>query len=300
MPRQGAVRRVSDGIISVLLTLGILLVPAIASAHPAVATPVPAGYWEVAADGGIFGFGDAPFYGSMGGMHLNEPIVGMASTSDGKGYWLVASDGGVFAFGDATFYGSAASQALRAPIVGITVTPDGHGYWLVGADGGVFTYGDAGFYGSWPSRNPRSGSGPPWPFTGLVPSSDGRGYTLANANGMGGYTFGDYEACGVGIAGPLSAEYTAVAAVTDRSGTDCWVASSDGGVFAGGNAQFYGSMGGRHLEAPIVGMALAPDGGGYWLCADDGGVFAFGDAVFRGSMGGTVLNEPIVGMAATR
>ncbi len=25
------------------------------------------GYWMVAADGGIFSFGDAPFYGSMGG-----------------------------------------------------------------------------------------------------------------------------------------------------------------------------------------------------------------------------------------
>ena len=29
-------------------------------------------------------------------MHLNQPVVGMAATPDGKGYWLVASDGGVF------------------------------------------------------------------------------------------------------------------------------------------------------------------------------------------------------------
>jgi hypothetical protein len=27
---------------------------------------------------------------------LNKPIVGMASTPDGKGYWEVASDGGIF------------------------------------------------------------------------------------------------------------------------------------------------------------------------------------------------------------
>ena len=38
------------------------------------------GYWFVAADGGIFAFGDAPFNGSMGGTHLNQPIVGMAAT----------------------------------------------------------------------------------------------------------------------------------------------------------------------------------------------------------------------------
>ena len=56
----------------------------------------------MASDGGIFAFGDADFYGSTGAMHLNEPIVGMAATSDGRGYWLVASDGGIFAFGDAT------------------------------------------------------------------------------------------------------------------------------------------------------------------------------------------------------
>ena len=46
------------------------------------------------------------FYGSMGGQHLNKPIVGMAATPDGGGYWLVASDGGIFTFGDARFYGS--------------------------------------------------------------------------------------------------------------------------------------------------------------------------------------------------
>jgi hypothetical protein len=36
------------------------------------------GYWLDASDGGIFSFG-APFYGSMGGSHLNLPVVGMAA-----------------------------------------------------------------------------------------------------------------------------------------------------------------------------------------------------------------------------
>ena len=58
-------------------------------------------YWLVASDGGVFAYGDAGFSGSAGATHLNEPIVGMASTPDGRGYWLVASDGGVFAYGDA-------------------------------------------------------------------------------------------------------------------------------------------------------------------------------------------------------
>jgi hypothetical protein len=36
------------------------------------------GYWLVAAAGGIFSFGDAHYYGSTGGVHLSQPVVGMA------------------------------------------------------------------------------------------------------------------------------------------------------------------------------------------------------------------------------
>lgn len=34
------------------------------------------GYWLAAADGGVFTFGGAAFYGSAAGMHLNAPVVG--------------------------------------------------------------------------------------------------------------------------------------------------------------------------------------------------------------------------------
>ena len=73
----------------------------------------------VASDGGIFSFGDAAFFGSEGGTHLNQPIVGIQSTPDGGGYWLVASDGGIFSFGDAAFSGSEGGTHLNKPIVGI-------------------------------------------------------------------------------------------------------------------------------------------------------------------------------------
>ena len=79
----------------------------------------------VAADGGIFSFGNARFFGSEGGVHINKPVVGMASTPDGLGYWLVASDGGIFSFGDAAFYGSKGATPLNQPIVGMASTPDG-------------------------------------------------------------------------------------------------------------------------------------------------------------------------------
>ena len=65
-------------------------------------------------------------------------------------------------------------------------------------------------------------------------------------------------------------------------------------------AAFYGSEGGSHLNAPIVGMAASPSGHGYWMVASDGGIFSFGDAAFYGSEGGSHLNAPIVGMAASQ
>jgi len=111
-------------------------------------TPDGGGYWLVGIDGGVFAYGDATFYGSMGGKPLNAPISGIARTSDGHGYWLVALDGGIFTFGDAAFHGSMGGKPLNAEMVGIAANPDGTGYWTAAMDGGVFAFGDAPFFGS--------------------------------------------------------------------------------------------------------------------------------------------------------
>jgi hypothetical protein len=88
-------------------------------------------------------------------------------------------------------------------------------------------------------------------------------------------------------------------ALTALAPVGYWEVASDGGIFSFGDAAFVGSMGGRPLNTPIVGMAATIDGAGYWEVASDGGIFTFGDAAFFGSMGGRPLNTPIVGMAAT-
>lgn len=133
------------------------------------------GYWLVAADGGIFSFGDAPFHGSTGNLRLNQPIVGMAVTPDSGGYWLAAADGGIFAFGDAPFYGSLGNLTLNKPIEAMIATPSGHGYWMVASDGGIFAFGDATFHGSLGGRTL------PAPIAGMVPN--GNGYTLIGQDG---------------------------------------------------------------------------------------------------------------------
>jgi hypothetical protein len=78
----------------------------------------------VALDGGVFAYGDAPFKGSMGGEHLNEPMIGIRATQDGMGYWTVATDGGIFSYTDdattgAGFYGSMGGQHLNEPMIAI-------------------------------------------------------------------------------------------------------------------------------------------------------------------------------------
>ncbi len=109
--------------------------------------------------------------------------------------------------------------------------------------------------------------------------------------------------------------------------------ASDGGIFNYGTA-FFGSQGGKHLNAPVAGIGdpatggyreVAADGGvlrlqraraqgcggqplnapivgmafdqgrrGYWLVVKDGGIFTYGDAALAGSMGGSTCNSPVV------
>ena len=148
----GMPRSALAGLAALLLALGVIGCASSALGQPLDTAPPPSGppttgYWEAALDGGVFAFGSASFYGSMGGQSLNGAIKGIVATPDGKGYWLFASDGGVFAFGDAPFLGSPAVPSnARTPsmaFVGMASTSDGKGYWLVNAKGNVYAFGDA-------------------------------------------------------------------------------------------------------------------------------------------------------------
>ena len=251
--------------------------------------PFSDGYRLVASDGGIFAFGNAPFFGSTGAIRLNKPIVGMASTPRNDGYWLVASDGGIFAFGRATFFGSTGALTLAKPIVGMAATPTGAGYWLVASDGGIFAFGDAKFFGS------TAGSPLAKPIVGMAATPSGKGYYLVASDG-GIFAYGD--AVFRGSTGAIRLNQPIVGIAVTPSGGGYHLVASDGGIFAFGNAVFRGSTGALRLNQPVVGMTSNPSGGGYWLIARDGGIFAFGDAQFRGSTGAIRLNQPVVGGAA--
>ena len=194
------------------------------------------------------------FHGSMNGLPLNRPIVGMAATPDGGGYWLVASDGGIFSFGDAQFYGSMGGKPLNQPMVGMASTPDGKGYWLVASDGGVFAFGDAQFHGSMGGIHLNQ------PVVGIAADEATGGYwEVASDGGIFSFDAPFYGSMG---GQRLNAPIKFVTGTPDYGGYR--MVGSDGGVFNFGDAQYYGSAaapGSAGWEA----LTSTPDGGGYWL-----------------------------------
>ncbi|HET6794936.1 MAG TPA: hypothetical protein VFH45_10855, partial [Acidimicrobiales bacterium] len=109
----------------------------------AAPTPDGNGYWLAGADGGVFSYGDAGFYGSAAPARPHAPIVAVAPTPDGKGYWLAGADGGVFSYGDAGFYGSAGGVPVAASTGTILPTAAGDGYWVVMRDVTIRSFGAA-------------------------------------------------------------------------------------------------------------------------------------------------------------
>ena len=83
------------------------------------ASPTDGGYWLVAADGGLFAFGDAGFFGSMGSVRLNRPVS--AVVPGDAGYLMVGEDGGAFSFGDVAFFGSLADHPPATPVVSVAL-----------------------------------------------------------------------------------------------------------------------------------------------------------------------------------
>lgn len=182
---RGVVQPVSDSVSLGDLRGHVLAAPIVGAA------PVWHGYYMVGADGGVFTFGRARFYGSLGGRPLPAPIVGIAVAADELGYWLVDARGRVYPFGPAPWLGDMRRVALAAPVVGIASAPFPHtGYVLAAADGGVFTFGDTRFYGSMAGTNL-------WAPIAGVSTTNARGYYLVARDG-GVFAFGEPYLGGLG------------------------------------------------------------------------------------------------------
>ena len=257
-------------------------------AQPPQSQTSGAGYWMVAPDGGIFSFGNAQFYGSMGGKKLNGPMIGMAATINNGGYWTFASDGGIFSFGNAQFYGSMGGKKLNKPIVGMAATPSGAGYWMVASDGGIFSFGDAQFYGSTGAIKLNQ------PIVGMAPTANGGGYWLVASDG-GIFSFGNAQF--YGSTGGMRLNQPIVGMAARKQNDGYWLLGADGGIFTFGKAQFYGTLS-KCIKANASMIQPSPTGNGYIISAVDGRIATYGDSKHFGWPYRT--NVPPVGFTIMR
>ncbi len=249
----------------------------------------PRGYWFLGADGGIFSFGGAPFYGSASPLlQSGEKAVGLQASASGAGYYVLSDRGRIFTFGDARAHGSMEGRPLNAPIIAMAPTPGNNGYWLLGQDGGVFSFGDARFFGSTGGQRLNS------PIISMAPTATGNGYWLLAGDG-GVFSFGDARF--FGSTGGMRLAAPIISMSTSPQG-GYWLVALDGGVFSFG-VPFYGSIPGIGYCKPPTGLQLRATltGNGYYLLSLDGGVFSFGDAQFRGSQPGLPYGKHAVDMA---
>jgi hypothetical protein len=245
------------------------------------------GYWVLGAEGAVYSFGGAPFYGSLTSLGISNTAVNLSATPSGNGYWILSADGGVFSFGDAAFFGSMGGKPLNGPVVRLVPTSTGRGYWLLGSDGGVFSFGDAVFMGS------MGGTRLNGPVISMSRTSSGKGYWLVGSDG-GVFSFGD-----AGFHGSTGAQKLNSPIITMTAGPNgYWLLAGDGGVFAF-DVPFYGSVPGLGLCGNPQGIVLRATSAakGYWILAADGGMYTFGDAAFFGSQPGLAGSHRAVDLA---
>lgn len=213
------------------------------------------GVWLTDRSGGIYGLGDAPFFGSMHGLRdaglvsgLPE-VAGLAAAPGGDGYALLTLDGGVFTLGSAQFHGSMHTLLAEGTIsslpevVDIVYMPDGDGYVIVDRFGSVYAFGSAVYRGSVAELKALGALPADIEIVDFALAPDGEGYVLVD---------------------------------------------SRGGTYAFGSARFLGSMHAL-LEAgvvddlpTIVSVELTSDGMGMWLFDEQGRTYTFGNALYLG------------------
>lgn len=257
-PKDGSERAVANAV--------VVTAPPTQNRVGMARTPSGNGYWICSAEGYVFAFGDATYYGSMGGVPLNQPIVGMAARPQGDGYWLVARDGGIFSFGNAPFHGSMGGTPLNAPMVGMASTADGNGYWTVARDGGVFSF-NAPFHGSAGSFGINNVVG--------IAATAWNGYWLVASDG-GVFSF---NAPFHGSAGGQGLnDFVGMAPRSDANGY--WLARANGSIYTYGAVSY---QGGVNEPGQFIGIAAGPSThAGYWLVKKDGAIYSFGDAGYHG------------------
>ncbi len=206
-------------------------------------------YWVVAADGAVFSFGNAPYFGSLPEKGIRAKAADIAGRPGGGGYWVLGENGTVYPFGAAVELGGLPNIGVNTTARKIRPTPTGLGYWVLGSDGGIFSFGDAAFFGSVPGVGAKTAA------VDMSSTPSGSGYWVLGEDG-GVFSFGDAPFFGSvpGLKIPWSRPARAIMTATDGGGYH--VMANDGGVFSFGNVPFYGSLSGSGRRPAGIAPAI--------------------------------------------
>ncbi len=206
-------------------------------------------YWVTTADGAVFSFGNAPYFGSLPDKGIRTKAADIAGRPGGGGYWVLGVDGAVYPFGAAADLGGLPAIGVQTTARKIRPTPTGSGYWVLGSDGGIFSFGDAAFFGSVP------GVGATTAAVDMSSTPSGQGYWVLGEDG-GVFSFGDATFFGSvpGLKINWARPARAIMAAFDGGGYH--VMANDGGVFSFGNVPFYGSLAGTGRRPAGIAPAI--------------------------------------------
>lgn len=191
---------------ALLAVLALLWLPA-AEAR-ATSTLVPPdcraridGYRLLGADGGVFAFGDAGFFGRDGTGPESGRRVAIGH-HDPSAYWIVTERASGSLVGAEGIRSRFIVSHLSRPIVGLATDAGTGAGWMVGTDGFVIPMPGAGHHGS------ATGLRLAAPVAGMAPARGG--YWLAAADG-GVFAFGDAPFLGSMAGTPLAAPVVDIA-----------------------------------------------------------------------------------------
>lgn len=257
------------------------------------ATTTAAGYYLLSADGGIFAFGAAPFFGTANEAPCKGSWVALQRWPDGAGLVALASDGSIASIGGSGAEEDMVAPLSSAPAIDIAVLPRERGLWVLDAAGGVFTMGDAGFFGSVPGLGSSARTAP---VVAMSATPTGMGYWILDRDG-GIYCFGDAEDCG--SVPRLSLDVPpapAVDLVTSPTGAGYAVLESDGSIRTFDDTTQPASVVTDRAVAAVA-FAATDSSGSYAVVDARGLVFPVRNAPMLGSTAHLELATPVVDVA---